>query len=91
VFAANADGSVVFHPLPAARISFRVDRKTSSAGARPSSTARRPPAAMRSGSSTSTYIPAVRNALQRHFQVPIKTGVPPEHAVCIGATTLDEH
>ena len=50
-----------------------------------------------------TYIPAVRNALQRHFAVPIKTGVPPEHAVCIGAgihaaqleimgqTTLEEH
>ncbi len=50
-----------------------------------------------------TYIPAVRSALQRHFQVPIKTGVPPEHAVCVGAgihaaqleiqgrTTLDEH
>jgi molecular chaperone DnaK len=50
-----------------------------------------------------TYIPAVRNALQRHFAVPIKTGVPPEHAVCVGAgihaaqleimgqTTLDDH
>jgi actin-like ATPase involved in cell morphogenesis/Tfp pilus assembly protein PilZ len=50
-----------------------------------------------------TYIPAVRSALQRHFAVPIKTGVPPEHAVCVGAgihaaqleimgqTTLEEH
>jgi molecular chaperone DnaK len=50
-----------------------------------------------------TYIPAVRSALARHFAVPIKTGVPPEHAVCVGAgihaaqleimgqTTLDEH
>ena len=50
-----------------------------------------------------TYIPAVRHSLARHFQVPIKTGVPPEHAVCVGAgihaaqleiqgrTTLDQH
>lgn len=32
-----------------------------------------------------TYIPAVREALARHFGVPIRTGVPPEHAVCLGA------
>jgi actin-like ATPase involved in cell morphogenesis/Tfp pilus assembly protein PilZ len=32
-----------------------------------------------------TYIPAVRTALARTFQVPVKTGVPPDHAVCIGA------
>ena len=32
-----------------------------------------------------TYIPSVREALVEHFQVPIRTGVPPEHAVCLGA------
>ncbi len=32
-----------------------------------------------------TYIPAVRTSLARHFGIPIKTGVPPEHAVCMGA------
>ncbi len=32
-----------------------------------------------------TYIPAVREALARHFGVPVRTGVPPEHAVCLGA------
>jgi len=32
-----------------------------------------------------TYIPAVREALARHFAVPVRTGVPPEHAVCLGA------
>lgn len=32
-----------------------------------------------------TYIPAVRRALAHHFGVPIRTGVPPEHAVCLGA------
>jgi actin-like ATPase involved in cell morphogenesis/Tfp pilus assembly protein PilZ len=32
-----------------------------------------------------TYIPAVRAAIAKHFGVPIKTGVPPEHAVCVGA------
>jgi len=32
-----------------------------------------------------TYVPAVREALDRHFGVPIRTGVPPEHAVCLGA------
>jgi molecular chaperone DnaK (HSP70) len=32
-----------------------------------------------------TYIPAVRDAIARFFRVPIRTGVPPEHAVCLGA------
>jgi actin-like ATPase involved in cell morphogenesis/Tfp pilus assembly protein PilZ len=32
-----------------------------------------------------TYMPAVRSAIARYFGVPIKTGVPPDHAVCIGA------
>lgn len=32
-----------------------------------------------------TYIPAVREALFEHFGVPVRTGVPPEHAVCLGA------
>ena len=32
-----------------------------------------------------TYIPTVREALARHFAVPVRTGVPPEHAVCLGA------
>jgi len=32
-----------------------------------------------------TYIPAVREGLARHFGVPVRTGVPPEHAVCLGA------
>ena len=32
-----------------------------------------------------TYIPAVRQGLQRYFGVDIRTGVPPEHAVCLGA------
>ena len=32
-----------------------------------------------------TYIPAVRQGLVNQFGVPVKTGVPPEHAVCIGA------
>jgi actin-like ATPase involved in cell morphogenesis/Tfp pilus assembly protein PilZ len=32
-----------------------------------------------------TYIPAVREALAAHFGVPVRTGVPPEHAVCLGA------
>jgi actin-like ATPase involved in cell morphogenesis/Tfp pilus assembly protein PilZ len=32
-----------------------------------------------------TYIPAVREALADHFKVPVRTGVPPEHAVCLGA------
>jgi molecular chaperone HscA len=32
-----------------------------------------------------TYIPVVREGLARHFGVPVRTGVPPEHAVCLGA------
>ncbi len=32
-----------------------------------------------------TYVPAVREAIANHFQVPVRTGVPPEHAVCLGA------
>ena len=32
-----------------------------------------------------TYVPAVRDAVVQHFGVPIRTGVPPEHSVCIGA------
>jgi len=32
-----------------------------------------------------TYIPVIRKALAAHFRVPIRTGVPPEHAVCLGA------
>ncbi len=33
-----------------------------------------------------TYIPAVRQALKQYFAVDIRTGVPPEHAVCLGAS-----
>ncbi len=32
-----------------------------------------------------THVPAVQEALAGHFQVPLRTGVPPEHAVCLGA------
>jgi len=32
-----------------------------------------------------TYVPIVREALGERFPVPIRTGVPPEHAVCLGA------
>lgn len=32
-----------------------------------------------------TYMPAVRNAILNHFRVPVRSGVPPEHAVCLGA------
>ena len=32
-----------------------------------------------------TYIPAVREAIAAHFGVPVRTGVPPQHAVCLGA------
>jgi len=32
-----------------------------------------------------TYIPAVRDAMGQYFGVPVRTGVPPEHAVCLGA------
>ena len=32
-----------------------------------------------------TYIPIVRSALADYFGVPIRAGVPPEHAVCLGA------
>ena len=32
-----------------------------------------------------TYVPAVRRAVAEHFKVPVHTGVPPEHAVCLGA------
>jgi len=32
-----------------------------------------------------TYIPAVREQLAQAFGVPVRTGVPPEHAVCLGA------
>ena len=50
-----------------------------------------------------TYIPSVRRALESRFGVPARTGVPPEHAVCLGAaihaaqlalqgkTTLSKH
>ncbi len=50
-----------------------------------------------------TYIPSVRRALENRFDVPVRTGVPPEHAVCLGAaihaaqlamqgkTTLSKH
>ena len=49
-----------------------------------------------------TYVPAVRKAVSERFGIPVRTGVPPEHAVCLGAaihaaqlqflakTTLDE-
>jgi len=33
----------------------------------------------------STYIPAVRKALVDRFNVPVRTGIPPEHAASIGA------
>jgi actin-like ATPase involved in cell morphogenesis/Tfp pilus assembly protein PilZ len=32
-----------------------------------------------------SYIPAVRQGLAQAFGVPVRTGVPPEHAVCLGA------
>ncbi len=32
-----------------------------------------------------TYIPVVREAIAEYFNIPIRTGVPPEHAVCLGA------
>ncbi|HTM23063.1 MAG TPA: Hsp70 family protein [Kofleriaceae bacterium] len=32
-----------------------------------------------------THVPAVQEALEQHFRVPLRTGVPPEHAVCLGA------
>ena len=32
-----------------------------------------------------TYIPAIRDAVRQHFQTPVRTGVPPEYAVCLGA------
>jgi uncharacterized protein (TIGR02266 family) len=32
-----------------------------------------------------TYVPAVKEALEKRFKVPLRTGVPPEHAVCLGA------
>jgi len=32
-----------------------------------------------------TYVPSVREAVAAHFKVPVRTGVPPEHAVCLGA------
>lgn len=32
-----------------------------------------------------SYIPAIRRALAKRFGVPIRVGVPPEHAVCLGA------
>jgi molecular chaperone DnaK len=32
-----------------------------------------------------SQMPAVRDAAQRHFGVPLHTGVPPEQAVCLGA------
>ncbi|HTM22727.1 MAG TPA: Hsp70 family protein [Kofleriaceae bacterium] len=33
----------------------------------------------------STYVPAVREGLAKRFGVPVRTGVPPDHAVCLGA------
>jgi molecular chaperone DnaK len=32
-----------------------------------------------------TYIPSVRRSLVDQFGVPVRTGVPPEHAACLGA------
>jgi molecular chaperone DnaK (HSP70) len=32
-----------------------------------------------------TYIPAVRRALAERFGVTVRSGVPPEYAVCLGA------
>jgi actin-like ATPase involved in cell morphogenesis len=32
-----------------------------------------------------TYVPAVREGLSKRFNVPVRTGVPPDHAVCLGA------
>jgi molecular chaperone DnaK len=32
-----------------------------------------------------SYMPVVRDAVASHFRVPVRTGVPPEHAVCLGA------
>jgi molecular chaperone DnaK (HSP70) len=30
------------------------------------------------------HMPAVRDAVAAHFKVPVRTGVPPDHAVCVG-------
>ena len=32
-----------------------------------------------------SYVPAVRRALSHQFQVPVRIGAPPDHAVCLGA------
>lgn len=32
-----------------------------------------------------SLIPAVRAAIEAHFRVPVRVGVPPEHAACLGA------
>jgi actin-like ATPase involved in cell morphogenesis len=32
-----------------------------------------------------SYVPAVRRALSHRFQVPVRIGAPPDHAVCLGA------
>jgi molecular chaperone HscA len=32
-----------------------------------------------------THVPAVRDAVARHFGVPLRAGVAPEQAVCLGA------
>lgn len=32
-----------------------------------------------------SMIPAVRAAIEAHFRVPVRLGVPPEHAACLGA------
>jgi molecular chaperone DnaK len=38
-----------------------------------------------------THIPAVRDAVARHFGVPLRTGVAPDQAVCLGAAISASH
>jgi molecular chaperone DnaK len=39
----------------------------------------------------STHIPAVRDAVARHFGVPLRAGVAPDQAVCLGASIQASH
>ncbi|HTJ41375.1 MAG TPA: Hsp70 family protein [Kofleriaceae bacterium] len=38
-----------------------------------------------------THIPAVRDAVAKHFNVPLRTGVAPDQAVCLGAAIQASH
>jgi len=39
----------------------------------------------------STHVPAVRDAVGRHFGVPLRAGVAPDQAVCLGASIQASH